>query len=197
VPAVRRRHPPHRPPLQVLRVPLQPRLTSVWLVDEPSAVERFFRRRVFSRVRHAGVRARRGSALLTRAHAVAIRASGGRIRRSFMFGGIPVLVLTTTGRRSGRRRETPLGYIEHHDGWAVIASNAGSDRAPAWLLNLRASPDAEVLVRGERHLVRAREADPAEDAQLWDELARRNPGLDEYRRLTERRIPVVLLEPPA
>ncbi len=111
-----------------------------------------------------------------------------------MFGGIRVLVLTTTGRKSGRSRSIPLGYLDHGIGWAVLASNAGSDRPPAWLLNLRANPSAEVLINGVRHPVTAREADAAEDAELWDEFARRNAGMDEYRHLTERKIPVVLLE---
>ena len=165
-------------------------------MDEPGSLDRFWRNRVFARIRHAGARARRGSALLTRAHAAAIRASGGRIRRSFLFtGGMPVLVLTTTGRKSGKRRSTPVGYIEHGGGWAVLASNAGSDRPPAWLLNIRANPQAEALVDGTARAVIAREADPQEDAQLWSEFARLNPGFDEYRRLTERQIPVVLLEP--
>jgi deazaflavin-dependent oxidoreductase (nitroreductase family) len=77
----------------------------------------------------------------------------------------------------------------------VLASNAGSDRPPAWWLNLQAEPRAEILADGRRHTVRARRADPADDERLWDEFARLNPGFDEYRRLTERRIPVVLLEP--
>lgn len=154
------------------------------------------RRRVFSRIRNGLGRARRPSALATRAHAALVRASGGRIRRSFLFtGGMPILVLTTTGRKSGKRRSTPVGYLRAGDGFAVLASNAGSHRAPAWWLNLQADPTAEVLAEGSRHGVRARRAEPHEEQALWAEFARLNPGFDEYRRLTERRIPVVLLEP--
>ena len=139
---------------------------------------------------------RRLSPLLTHAHAAIIQLSGGRIRRSFVFtSGIPILVITTTGRRSGQRRSTPLGYLEYGDAFAVLASNAGSDRTPAWWLNLQADPRAEILADGTRRAVRARQADAAEDEALWKTFAGLNPGFDEYRRLTERPIPVVILEP--
>lgn len=161
-----------------------------------SPVERFWRNRLFAQTRHRLGRMRRASALLTRTHAAIIRLSGGRIRRSFVFtGGMPILVLITTGRKSGKVRSTPVGYLRHGDALAVLASNAGSDHTPAWWLNLMADPRAEVLVEGERRAVRARQADDGEEAALWAIFARLNPGLDEYRRLTERRIPVILLEP--
>jgi deazaflavin-dependent oxidoreductase (nitroreductase family) len=160
--------------------------------------QRFWRNRRFARIRHRLTRRRRFSSLSTRAHAAAIRLSGGRIGRSFVFtGGMPILVLTTIGRRSGKRRSTPLGYISYGAGFAVLASNAGSDRAPAWWLNLKAQPRAEILVARARHTVVARQASADEDESLWREFARLNPGYDEYRRLTERRVPVVVLEPIA
>jgi F420H(2)-dependent quinone reductase len=159
-------------------------------------LERFWRNRLFARIRHQLTWMRRASPLLTRAHAIAIRLSGGRIRRSFMFtGGMPILVLTTLGRKSGQSRSTPVGYLRHGHGYAVLASNAGSDRSPAWWLNLQAQPHAEVLADRARLAVTARRADAAEEASLWREFAARNPGFDEYRKLTERPIPVVVLEP--
>jgi F420H(2)-dependent quinone reductase len=162
--------------------------------SELSPIERFWRNRLFARVRHRGTWMRRVSPSLTRAHAAIVRLSGGRIRRSFLFtGGMPILVLATVGRKSGKTRSTPVGYIEHRDGFAVLASNAGSDRSPAWWLNLQADPRAEVLARRKRIAVQARRADPSEEAKLWSEFARRNPGFDEYRNLTERQIPVVVL----
>lgn len=134
--------------------------------------------------------------MVTRAHARLITLSGGRMRRSFVFaGGLPVLVLTTVGRRTGQHRSTPLGYLRYGDSYAVLAANAGSDRVPAWWLNLQTHPRGEVLVERVRRQVVARSADPAEDRALWQEFARLNPGYDEYRRLTDRRIPVVILEP--
>jgi deazaflavin-dependent oxidoreductase (nitroreductase family) len=108
---------------------------------------------------------------------------------------MPVLVLTTTGRKSGQQRSTPVGYLKHGDAFAVLASNAGNDRSPAWWLNLRADPSAEVLAERARIPVTARRADAAVESELWGEFARLNPGFDEYRNLTERQIPVVLLEP--
>jgi deazaflavin-dependent oxidoreductase (nitroreductase family) len=76
----------------------------------------------------------------------------------------------------------------------VLASNAGNDRSPAWWLNLQADPRAEVLAGRKRIAVQARRADPGEEAKLWSEFARLNPSFDEYRNLTERQIPVVVLE---
>ncbi len=158
--------------------------------------ERFWRNRLFARIRHQGTGMRRLSARLTRVHAALVRLSGGRIERSFLFtGGMPILVLTTVGRKSGRSRSTPVGYLEHGKGFAVLASNAGSNRSPAWWLNLQADRRAEVLVKRSRMAVTARRAEPAEEDALWEKFARLNPGFDEYRNLTERQIPVVLLEP--
>jgi deazaflavin-dependent oxidoreductase (nitroreductase family) len=108
---------------------------------------------------------------------------------------MPVLVLTTTGRRSGQRRSTPVGYLKHGEAFAVLASNAGNDRSPAWWLNLQSDSSAEVLAERTRIHVTARRADPTVEQELWSKFARLNPGFDEYRNLTERPIPVVLLEP--
>jgi F420H(2)-dependent quinone reductase len=161
-----------------------------------TAGQRFWRNRMFARIRHHLSGLRRSSTFLTRMHAAAIRASAGRIRRSFLLtGGMPVLVLTTVGRKSGQRRSTPVGYLRYGDAFAVLASNAGSDRVPAWWLNLQAQPIAEVLVDRTRRTVKARLADASEDGALWGEFARLNPGFDEYRNLTERKLPVVLLDP--
>ena len=157
--------------------------------------ERLWRNRRFARARHRLLWLRRSSPLVTRAHARLIRWSGGRIRRSFVFtGGMPLLVLTTVGRKSGKRRSTPVGCLRFGDGYAVIASNAGSGRVPAWWLNLQAEPEADVLVDRTHHAVRARRATATEDDLVWAEFARLNPGFDEYRSLTNRRIPVVILE---
>ncbi|MBW0010138.1 MAG: nitroreductase family deazaflavin-dependent oxidoreductase [Pseudonocardiales bacterium] len=157
--------------------------------------ERFWRNRLFARVRHHLARFRRSSGVLTRAHATLIRWTGGRIRRSFVFtGGMPILVLTTVGRKTGKRRSTPLAFLRWGDAFAVMASNAGSDRLPAWWLNLLADPAAEILADRNRYQVTARRADPEEDEAIWGTVTGLNPGFDEYRRLTERRIPVVLLE---
>jgi deazaflavin-dependent oxidoreductase (nitroreductase family) len=164
--------------------------------DRLGPVERFWRNRLFARIRHRLTGLRRSSPAFTRAHAALIRLSRGRIRRSFLFtGGMPILVLTTTGRKSGQRRSTSVGYLKHGDAFAVLASNAGNDRSPAWWLNLQADPGAEVLAEGARIPVTAGRADAAMERELWGEFARLHPGFDEYRSLTERQIPGVLLEP--
>jgi deazaflavin-dependent oxidoreductase (nitroreductase family) len=108
---------------------------------------------------------------------------------------MPVLVLTTTGRKSGKQRSIPLGYLRVGDSFAVLASNAGNDRTPAWWLNLQAKPNAHVLAERTHYAVKARAANPTEDQVIWREFKRLNPGFDEYRNLTQRRLPVILLEP--
>ena len=164
--------------------------------DAPGRAARFWRNRRFARIRHRLARLRRLSGSFTRAHARLVRWSGGRITRSFLFtGGMPILVLTTTGRRTGKRRSTPVGYLPHRGGYAVLASNAGSDRTPAWWLNLQAEAHARVLVGRTALPVLARPADAEEATTLWSTFARLNAGFDEYRRLTDRDIPVVVLEP--
>lgn len=165
-------------------------------IQAPSGIARFWRNRAFARIRHRLAWLRRISSMTGRAHARLILLSGGRIRRSFFFtGGMPILVLTTTGRRSGQSRSTPVGFLRFGEGFAVCASNAGSDRTPAWWLNLQANPVAEVFVDRRRRPVRARRATDAEDRSLWSTFATLNAGFDEYRKLTARNIPVVILEP--
>lgn len=164
-------------------------------LDTPGRWARLWRNRGFARVRHRLARLRRFSALSTRAHARVVIWSGGRIRRSFLFtGGMPILVLTTIGRRSGKQRSTPVGFLPYRDGFALLASNAGSDHPPAWSRNLQDNPEAEVLVDRQRLAVTARDADPDERERLWSTFARLNAGFDEYRRLTSREIPVVILQ---
>jgi F420H(2)-dependent quinone reductase len=160
------------------------------------ALESLFRSRSSGRVRNRLARLRRTTARVTGLHATIIHRSGGRLGRSFLFaGGMPVLVVTTTGRRSGRARATPLAFLRDGERFAVLAANAGSATDPAWWLNLQARPEAVVEVRGERCSVRARRAPPEEEERLWARFAAVNPAFDEYRSLTARAIPVVLLEP--
>jgi deazaflavin-dependent oxidoreductase (nitroreductase family) len=105
-----------------------------------------------------------------------------------------VLALTTIGRKSGRQRTIALGYLRDGEDFAVVASNSGLDRAPAWWLNLQVNPDAEVDAAGERVRVRAREATADEQERLWPRFLEQYSGFDGYRQLTTRKIPVVLLE---
>jgi deazaflavin-dependent oxidoreductase (nitroreductase family) len=114
---------------------------------------------------------------------------GGRI------ANMPVLLLTTTGRRSGKPRTQPLAYTRAGDGYAIIASKGGAAQHPLWYLNLRANPLAEVTVGRVTQKVRAREAEGEERERLWRQLADIYSGYDKYARKTSRRIPVMVLEP--
>lgn len=110
-------------------------------------------------------------------------------------GSAPVLLLTTTGRRSGEPRTAPVVFSRDGDALVVIGSNAGNARVPAWALNLRANPDAEVQVRGERRRVRARVSEGSERERLWKLVNEDYAGFDDYKQLTDREIGVFVLEP--
>lgn len=132
-------------------------------------------------------------ALGGRLHVRLLRASGGRLGRRFF--GAPVFVLEVVGRKSGELRETPLLYVEDGDRWAILAANAGSPRTPAWWLNLRAAGEGVAVFGSRRVPVRAREADAAERDRLYEKLVANYPPVAEYPSYTQRRIPVVVLEP--
>jgi F420H(2)-dependent quinone reductase len=106
-----------------------------------------------------------------------------------------MLILTTVGRRSGTRRETPLYFMPDSARFVLVASNAGGANDPAWWLNLKASSTAEVRTPAGSATVRAREAGEEERERLWPELVRRNPSFANYAERTERHIPIVILEP--
>ena len=108
--------------------------------------------------------------------------------------GMPVLLLTTTGRRSGERRTVPLTYFEEGDAVLVVGSKGGSPRHPDWYLNLVADPGAEIQVGGERRRVRGRTATAEEAERLWPMVLERAPVYGKYRAKTSREIPLVLLE---
>ncbi len=140
-----------------------------------------------------------------RAHKYVYEKSDGRLGKHS--NRVPALLLTTVGRRSGQRRTNGLTYCRDRGDIIVVASNGGSHRPPAWLLNLQANP--EVLVRLGRTVVRAtaRVATPEERAQLWPLVNRTNRGMaplfhpgvsgryDVYQRHTSRVIPVVIISP--
>jgi deazaflavin-dependent oxidoreductase (nitroreductase family) len=131
-----------------------------------------------------------------RLHAAILRASGGRLRRSMVLaGGQPVLALTTTGRRSGTARSTTVAYVRHGDAYAIGALNLGSDRHPAWCLNLRAGPRAEIQVNGERIAVTAREAAGEEAERLWQAFYAQLPAIANSRAIARRDVPILVLDP--
>jgi len=108
--------------------------------------------------------------------------------------GAKVLLLTTTGRRSGEERTAPLIYGTDDGSYLIVGSVGGAPRPPAWYLNLSANPEVEVQVEGERFRARARTADPEEKPRLWEKMVAEWPAYDEYQARTEREIPVVVLE---
>jgi len=111
-------------------------------------------------------------------------------------GLLPTLLLTTTGRKSGKRRPLPLIYGEAGDSYVVIASKGGLPSHPVWYLNLEASPDCELMVGSKQVSARARVAEGEERERLWRRMAEIYPPYDEYQeRAGDRTIPVVVLDP--
>jgi deazaflavin-dependent oxidoreductase (nitroreductase family) len=129
----------------------------------------------------------------TRLHAWVYRRSGGRFLGRM--GGQPVLLLQTTGRRSGRTRTTPVQYLADGDTFVVVASNAGAARPPAWYLNLRADPHARVDIGPRTVDVRAHEATGQERAELWQRLTTANRYLERAARKARRDLPLMALIP--
>ena len=121
------------------------------------------------------------------------RLSRGRIFARSV--GCPVILLTTTGRKSGQPRTAPIFGFEEGQSIVVAASNAGKEHYPSWYFNLRANPEAQVQVRGEVRRVRARDATPEECERLWPRLIGEYRGYEFYRERTSRHIPIVILEP--
>ncbi len=129
----------------------------------------------------------------TRLHTRLYRATRGRI--GGRIAGGPVLLLTTTGRKTGMERTVPLLYLRDGEDLVLVASNGGTATHPTWWLNLREDRVATVEV-GERRLsVRAREASAGERKRLWPLLVEMYGGYEGYQEKTDREIPVVLLRP--
>lgn len=122
------------------------------------------------------------------------RMSGGRIGGSFA-GGAPILLLTTTGRKSGQPRTAPLLYLEDEGKIILVASQGGMTNSPQWYYNLEANPEAEVELGTEKKKVRSRRATDEEKAALWPKLVAMYKDYDLYQARTERNIPVMILSP--
>ena len=120
------------------------------------------------------------------------RANGGKV--SGMFAGAPLLLLTSTGARSGQPRVAPLAYTTDNDRLVVIASKGGAPTHPDWFYNVRANPDVTVELGAETFPARATIAQGAERQRLFDQMAAQMPNFAEYQRNTTRQIPVIVLE---
>jgi deazaflavin-dependent oxidoreductase (nitroreductase family) len=125
-------------------------------------------------------------------HMSLYRRSGGKI--GGRFSNQPMMLLTTTGRRSGQPRVTPLLCIRDGDRFLAVASFGGDDRDPQWFKNLQANPEATIELRGETIPVRATVATAEEKKALWPKVLAAYKGYDNYQRRTSRDIPVVILE---
>lgn len=131
--------------------------------------------------------------MATRAHAAVYRASSGKLAGKM--GSNPILLLVTTGRKSGQRRTTPLLYLADGEKLVIVASNGGAPKHPAWFLNLKSNPQAEVQIGEQTLRVRAEEASPEEKRRLWPKLVEMYSGYENYQKKTEREIPLVILQP--
>lgn len=133
-----------------------------------------------------------GDDLFGQEHVKAYRESGGEL--GYHWRGTTILLLSTTGRVSGEERTTPLIHRTDGDAWIVVASKGGAPDHPGWYKNLVANPDATIQVKDELIPVRARTAEGDERARLWELMTEVWPAYDDYRRRTDRVIPVVVLE---
>lgn len=128
-----------------------------------------------------------------RVHAGIYRASGGRLLATVR--GMPMLLLTTTGRRTGKARTVPLLYVRDAAAYAITGSQGGHDADPAWVGNLRAEPVATIQVGEWTHLVSAAEADPETHDRLWPMFVATFAGYADYRARTDRPFAIFLLAP--
>jgi deazaflavin-dependent oxidoreductase (nitroreductase family) len=129
-------------------------------------------------------------------HRLLVKVTGGRAGHEF--GGMPVVELTTVGRRSGTPRTVLLtSPLRDGEGYVVVASRGGDDQHPAWFLNLRDQPRVEVAIKGgERRPMVARIASGEERARMWPQITGRYRNYAGYQKRTAREIPLVVLEPP-
>lgn len=127
----------------------------------------------------------------SRLHVSLYRFTNGRVGGRVF--GAPVLLLSTVGRKTGKKRTTPLLYIDYGDNIVVVASNGGRDKNPAWFRNIKRSPLTEVQVRGRQMMTRAEQASADEKERLWPLLTKMYGRYDEYQAKTKRKIPVVIL----
>jgi deazaflavin-dependent oxidoreductase (nitroreductase family) len=121
------------------------------------------------------------------------RLTGGKFGSQVQ--GLPVLLLTTIGRRTGKKRITPLGYFEQDGYYVITASNAGFDTNPAWFHNLKSHQQVALQIGDKLLTAIAEPANPTLRRQLWAKLVERAPGYQAYQKRTTREIPIVLLQP--
>jgi proline iminopeptidase len=112
---------------------------------------------------------------------------GGKVQ------GLSVLLLTTSGRKTGKLRTTPLGYFEQDGGYVIIGSNAGANSNPGWFYNLKSHPQAKIQIKEKQFEVNARIVGSEKRSQLWERLVEISPAYGNYAKKTNREIPLVFL----
>jgi len=112
----------------------------------------------------------------------------------YIFNGAPILLLTTTGRKSGSEYTTPLIFGEDSGRYLIVGSRGGAETHAQWYLNLRKNPEVGVQVKGDKFKASARAADDSEKPALWQTMTKIWPAYDDYQKRTQRPIPVVILE---
>jgi deazaflavin-dependent oxidoreductase (nitroreductase family) len=138
--------------------------------------------------------------LMSRVNTRVYRMTGGRVGKNWrIMAGfkkpVPICLLTTTGRKSGRPRTVPLCYLQDGANIVVVASVGGLPSNPQWFGNLRANPEVEIEIGRKRTGYRARQAEAAERDRLWPRLVELYPDYASYQSWTDREIPVVICEP--
>jgi F420H(2)-dependent quinone reductase len=129
--------------------------------------------------------------LATAVHRTLYRRTGGRL--GGRLAGCPILLLTTTGRRTGKQRTTPLLYLADGDRLVLVASKGGDDRSPVWYRNLEANPEVKVQAGPHVRRMRAATASGADREELWPRVVRMYAPYDTYQSKTRRQIPLVIL----
>lgn len=131
--------------------------------------------------------------LLGEDHIRAYRDTGGEV--GYLWNGVPTLLLTTTGRRTGQERTSALIFARDGDDYLIVASKGGMPSHPLWYLNLQANPQAKIQVQRDVLAVSARTASADEKPGLWKVVTGVWPNYDVYQSRTDRDIPVVVLTP--
>ncbi|MDT5226677.1 MAG: hypothetical protein QOH94_470 [Mycobacterium sp.] len=131
---------------------------------------------------------------MSRLNTLAYKASGGRFGGSFLQGA-PVALLTTTGRKTGQPRVSPLLFLRDGDRVVLVASQGGRANNPMWYLNLKANPKVSVQIKKEVLEMTARDATEAEREHYWPQLVAMYSSFDDYQNWTDRVIPVVICDP--
>jgi deazaflavin-dependent oxidoreductase (nitroreductase family) len=138
--------------------------------------------------------------LSSRAHVWVYRKTGGRLGSTWRVGaafrrGVPVLLLTTIGRKSGQPKTTPILYLADGERIIIVGSQGGMAKHPQWFLNLTHTPQVRVQIGPRVREMRARVANPEEHAALWPRLVVLYADFATYQAWTDRAIPIIILEP--